>query len=65
MIPTSAVSLPCVAGSMRPAWPADRALLSDEEWQALLWPLPESLPQTAGSGVSAHANGVSAQGDAS
>ena len=65
MIPTSAVSLPCVAGSMRPAWPADRALLSDEEWQALLWPLTESLPQPATSSASAHAHGVSVQGDAS
>lgn len=22
---------------------ADQALLSDEEWQALLWPLPETM----------------------
>ena len=30
-----------------PAWPSDRTLLSDEEWQALLWP-QESQPASAG-----------------
>lgn len=31
--------------------PLDRALLSDEEWQALLWPTSSHLPPLAGQGA--------------
>lgn len=37
------VAEPVAPEPRRPALRADQALLSDEEWQALLWPLPEAL----------------------
>ena len=32
-----------------PAFRADQALLSDEEWQALLWPQPETMDASVSS----------------
>jgi hypothetical protein len=63
MIRSSAVSMP--SSPVQPVWPADRALLSDEEWQALLWPLDERPPQLAESDMGVHARRVSGEGSAS
>ncbi|WP_374356032.1 hypothetical protein [Limnohabitans sp.] len=63
MIRSSAVFMPSIP--VRPVWPADRALLSDEEWQALLWPLDELPPSRAVPDVCVDACAPSAEGSAS